>query len=302
MHLSGAESLAAAANVFLGQTEAPLVIKPYIPKMTRSEIMALMTGGMATIAGSVMGAYIGFLGGDDPQAQAEFARMFLCASLMNAPAALLVAKLLVPESQPVNEDLSVPRSHAGRNALDAIATGTTQGLKLALNVAAMLVAFLALIALLNWILGLVGGLGQDGGAINRAVASTSGGVFDSLSLEALLGFLFAPVAWLIGIESSDLLLIGQLLGKKVAANEFVAYLDLGSMKAASQVSPRSVFIATFALCGFANFGSIGIQIGGIGALAPEQRPMLAELGLKALLGGTLASLLTASLAGMFFAG
>jgi concentrative nucleoside transporter, CNT family len=313
MRLSGAESLAAAANVFVGQTEAPLVIKPYIPKMTRSEIMALMTGGMATIAGGVLVAYIGILGGADEARQQEFAKFLLCASLMNAPAALLISKILVPETETVNTDLFVPQETVGTNVLDAVATGTSQGLKLALNVAAMIIAFVALIAMLNAIL--TDGIGgffvdstgvhfdRERGWVNLLVQRISGGesaVFSGFSLEAICGFAFAPIAALIGVESGDLLQAGSLLGKKVIVNEFVAYLDLGAMNSAASLSPKSAFLMTFALCGFANFSSIGIQLGGIGTLAPTQRTTLAQLGLKAMIGGTIASLLTASIAGMFF--
>lgn len=305
MRLSGAESLATAANVFVGQTEAPLVIKPYIPKMTRSEIAALMVGGMATIAGSVFAIYIGFLGGGSPEEQQKFAKVLLCASLMNAPAALLMAKILVPETEKVSRNLSVSKDKLGTNVIDAIANGTTEGLKLALNVAAMLIAFIAIIAMFNHILGAFLGkipLPGDVDNINGWVASISGGTFDKLSLEAICGFVFAPIAWAVGVASSEILSVGQLIGMKVISNEFVAFDSLGQMNAAESLSPRSVFIATFALCGFANFSSIGIQIGGIGALAPERRADLASLGLKALIGGTLASLLSASIAGVFFSG
>ncbi len=296
MRLSGAESLAAAANVFVGQTEAPLVVKPYIPGMTKSEIMALMTGGMATIAGSVFAIYVAMVAGEDPEQQFIVARQLLTASMMNAPAALLIAKLMVPETEEIDEDLFVPKDKVGSNALDALANGTTEGLKLALNVAAMLLVFIAVIAMVNWAFNWIGGIND--GAINTWVAEASGGVFEAFSLEAVIGFLFAPLGWVIGGQSGDILQIGQLLGTKMVATEFIAYQELGGMKA--DLDPKSVFLATFALCGFANFGSIGIQLGGIGALAPEQRPTLAALGFKSMIGGTLASLLTASIAGMFF--
>ncbi|NRB73067.1 MAG: hypothetical protein HRU46_01785 [Verrucomicrobiales bacterium] len=303
MRLSGAESLATAANIFVGQTEAPLVVRPYVPKMTKSELMALMTGGMATIAGSVFGLYVVTLGGDDPELKVAVARQLLTASMMNAPAALLVAKMLVPEREEFNEDLMIPREKAGRNALDALARGTTEGLKLALNVAAMLIVFVAVIALFNAIFSWFGGLGateEKEGVIDALVMKLSQGAFEGLSLEALLGFIFAPLAAAIGADWSDVLHLGQLLGTKMVANEFVAYLQLGEIQAAGTLNPKSVFLATFALCGFANFSSIGIQIGGIGALAPERRSDLAALGFKAMIGGTIASLLTASVAGMFF--
>jgi len=303
MRLSGAESLAAAANVFVGQTEAPLIVKPYIMGMTRSELMALMTGGMATIAGSVFGLYVITLGGEDPEAQRAVARQLLTASVMNAPAALVLAKILVPERGAFAEDLFVPRDRQGRNALDALANGTTEGLKLGLNVAAMLLVFVALIALINAFLGWIGGLGPgDSGWLDDFFRNASGEVFDGLSLEAILGFLFAPIAWAIGAAGEDTLALGNLLGTKMVTNEFLAYLQLGEYQAAGTLQPRTAFLATFALCGFANFSSIGIQLGGIGALAPERRGDLAELGFKAMIGGTLASLLTACIAGFFFAG
>jgi CNT family concentrative nucleoside transporter len=302
MRLSGAESLAAAANVFVGQTEAPLVVRPYIDRMTTSELMALMTGGMATIAGSVFGLYVVTLGGGEVETQVAIARQLLTASMMNAPAALLIAKILVPEQEEIREDLFVPKEKAGSNALDALARGTTEGLKLALNVAAMLIVFVAVIALFNAIFSWFGGLGkgEDGGYIDDLVQSASGGVFPGLSLEAVLGFLFAPLAIAIGAESGDVLQLGQLLGTRMVANEFVAYLQLGEINEAGGLGPKTMFLATFALCGFANFSSIGIQIGGIGALAPGRRGDLAALGFKAMIGGTIASLLTASIAGMFF--
>ena len=300
MRLSGAESLAAAANVFVGQTEAPLIVKPYVPQMTRSEMLALMVGGMATIAGSVFAIYMGMLGGSDEQAKIEFGKFLLCASVMNAPAALLVAKILLPETQDVSRDLSVSRESIGRNPIDALANGTSQGLKLALNVGAMLIAFYAVIMLVNEILGGVGNMpwfGTDN--LNGWISEMSGGQFDGLSLETIFGVMFAPIAWLIGVNGNETLRVGQLIGIKIFATEFFAYVKLAGMKEAG-LSARSVFLSTFALCGFANFMSIGIQIGGIGALAPDRRSDLATLGVKALIGGTLASLLSACIAGMFF--
>tara|TARA_B100000212_G_scaffold338809_1_gene316013 strand:+ start:1526 stop:2869 length:1344 start_codon:yes stop_codon:yes gene_type:complete len=300
MRLSGAESLAAAANVFVGQTEAPLLVKPYVPKMTRSEILALMVGGMATIAGSVFAIYMGMLGGADEQSKLEFGKFLLCASAMNAPAALLMAKVLVPEREEVSRDLTVSRESIGRNPIDALANGTTQGLQLALNVAAMLIAFYAVIMLVNEILAFVGGIALFGDAnLNQWIQESSGERFDALSLQALFGFLFAPIAWLIGVSSHEILQVGQLIGTKIFATEFFAYAELAGMKDEG-LSAHSVFLSTFALCGFANFMSIGIQIGGIGALAPDRRGDLASLGIKALFGGTMASLLSASIAGSLF--
>ena len=299
MRLSGAESLAAAANVFVGQTEAPLIVKPYIEKMTRSEMLALMVGGMATIAGSVFAIYMSMLGGSNEESRLLFGKFLLCASAMNAPAALLVAKMLIPETMEVDQQLQVNRQEIGRNPIDALANGTTQGLKLALNVAAMLISFYAFILLINYLLSFIGSFSFfTESNLNENLSQATEGRFDELSLQAIFGFLFAPVAWLIGISSSEILEVGQLIGTKLFATEFFAFADLSTLKA-NGLSERSVYLATFALCGFANFMSIGIQIGGIGALAPTRRTELASLGIKALIGGTMASLLSASIAGLF---
>ena len=299
MRLSGAESLAAAANVFVGQTEAPLIVKPYIEKMTRSEMLALMVGGMATIAGSVFAIYMSMLGGSNEESRLLFGKFLLCASAMNAPAALLVAKMLIPETMEVDQQLQVNRQEIGRNPIDALANGTTQGLKLALNVAAMLISFYAFILLINYLLSFIGSFSFfTESNLNENLSRATEGRFDELSLQAIFGFLFAPVAWLIGISSSEILEVGQLIGTKLFATEFFAFADLSSLQA-NGLSERSVYLATFALCGFANFMSIGIQIGGIGALAPTRRTELASLGIKALIGGTMASLLSASIAGLF---
>jgi len=305
MQLSGAESLAAAANVFVGQTEAPLLVKPYIAGMTRSEIMALMTGGMATIAGSVFVIYVSLLGGDDPIQQQRFAKLLLTASMINAPAALLVAKILIPETEKVNTQMNISRDQMGTNLLDSLSSGTTQGVKLAINVGAMLIVFIAMIAMVNYFLGWIGNLifiGSDAkvGLADSWIQQLSNGTFQCLSLEALAGFLFAPLAWAIGITSGDILEVGQLLGIKTVTNEFIAYTQMGELMHENRLSGKTIFVTTFALCGFANFGSVGIQLAGIGGLAPEQRPTLVALGLKALIGGTIASLLTASIAGMFY--
>ena len=299
MRLSGAESLAAAANVFVGQTEAPLIVKPYIEKMTRSEMLALMVGGMATIAGSVFAIYMSMLGGSNEESRLLFGKFLLCASAMNAPAALLVAKMLIPETMKVDQQLQVNRQEIGRNPIDALANGTTQGLKLALNVAAMLISFYAFILLINYLLSFIGSFSFfTESNLNENLSQATEGRFDELSLQAIFGFLYAPVAWLIGISSSEILEVGQLIGTKLFATEFFAFADLSSLQA-NGLSERSVYLATFALCGFANFMSIGIQIGGIGALAPTRRTELASLGIKALIGGTMASLLSASIAGLF---
>lgn len=300
MHLSGAESLAAAGEVFLGQTESALLIKPYLPKMTRSEILTLMIGGMATIAGGVMAAYISMLSAGDPTKKLEVARNLLCASLMNAPAAIIIAKLLLPEREAINDKLEVPKEKMGSNIFDALAAGTTEGLQLAINVGAMLIAFVAMVYLVNYFLGGVGLMPIGGGQnLNQGIATWSGGVFTGLSLQSILGTLFAPFAWLIGVNGgSDILQSGSMLGTKVALNEFIAYDQLGQLK--GSLDGRTVFLMQFALCGFANVSSIGIQLGGISTIAPSQRQTLAKLGLKALLGGTLATLLSAAVAGCFY--
>ena len=292
MGLSGAESVSAAGNVFLGQTEAPLLVKPYLGKMTKSEIMCLMAGGMATIAGGVLASYIGFLGGDDHLSQIYFAKHLLTASLMSAPAAIVFAKIMVPEKEEINEDLTVPKEKLGTNALEAIATGTTDGLKLAVNVGAMLIVFISLMAFANFLLGKVGYYS----GLNELVASW--GHYDVLSFEAILGYTLSPFAWMMGVPWADCLTVGQLLGEKTILNEFVAYADLGTLK--HYMSDKSTLMCTYVLCGFANFASIGIQVGGIGALAPEKKSVLAQYGVKALVAGTLACMSTAVIAGMLF--
>ena len=296
LKLSGSESLAAAGNIFLGQTESPLLIKPYIEKMTLSELLCLMSGGMATIAGGVLAAYIGFLGGNDPEAQLFFAKHLLAASVMSAPAAVVAAKILLPETEEVNQDMSISKEQLGSNALEAVSIGTTQGLKLAVNVGAMLVVFIALISMLNYFLqDFIG----DFSGINNWVASISNGQYEGLSLQFILGYSLAPLTWLMGVCPQDIVLVGQLLGEKTILNEFVAYVSLGELKASgSFFEEKSIIIATYILCGFANFASIGIQIGGIGALAPKRTKDLSKLGILALVAGTLACLFTAVIVGM----
>lgn len=294
--ISGAESLSVAGNIFLGQTEAPLLIKAYLEKMNRSEILLVMIGGMATVAGAVLAAYIGFLGGSDPELRLVFAKHLLAASVMAAPGAIVISKMLCPQTEAVNTDVRVSSEKIGSNFLDAIANGTTEGLSLALNVGAMLLVFVAFIAMINGILGWIGDLSS----LNSWIAAVS--PYDSFSLEAILGTLFAPIMWLIGVADQDVMLMGQLLGLKLVASEFVAYIELAQLKdVASGIHlgyNKSVIMATYMLCGFANFASIGIQIGGIGSLAPGQRKTLSEFGMKAVLGGSLASLLSATIAGM----
>lgn len=292
--ISGPESVSTAANIFLGQTEAPLMIRPFLDKLTRSEMLLIMVGGMANTAGSVLAAYVGFLGGNDPGQQQYFALHMLSQSIMSAPAAIVVSKILFPQTQPFMTQLKVPREKIGDNFLDAISLGTTDGLKLAVNVGAMLIVFTALMYLCNWILGSVGYWFN----FNDDVARFSNGRYDSLSLQMILGYVFSPVAWMIGVNSNEMIQVGQLLGEKTILNEFVAYISFGSMKANGSIAdPKSILIATYALCGFANFASIGIQIGGISQLAPNQRKNLTELGIKALIGGTIACLMCGCIAG-----
>ncbi len=294
--ISGAESLSVSGNIFLGQTEAPLLIKAYLEKMNKSEILLVMIGGMATVAGGVLAAYIGFLGGNDEQLRLEFARHLIAASVMAAPGAIVISKMLYPQTGDVNKEIQVSSEKIGSNILDAIANGTTEGLKLAVNVGAMLLVFVAFIAMINGILGWVG----DITTLNTWLTANSG--YDELSLEAILGAIFAPLMWLIGVNTQDIFLMGQLLGVKLAASEFIGYIQLADLKDVSNGThlaySKSIIMATYMLCGFANFASIGIQIGGIGSLAPGQRKTLSEFGMKAVLGGTLASLLSATLAGM----
>lgn len=297
MRISGAEALSTAANIFVGQTEAPLLIKPYIAGMTRSELMCVMTGGMATIAGGVFAAFVGMLGGDDPEAQRLFATHLLSASLMSAPAAILFSKMLVPEDEPekLDRNLNVTDEKNAGNLIESLALGASDGLKLALNVGAMLIAFLAIVAMLNAVL--TNSIG-DWTGMNEWVVATTDGKFTGFNLEFIFGVLFMPVAWVIGIPWEDALLCGSLLGQKTVMNEFVAYGNLGALPAGA-MSLKSEIIMTYALCGFSNFASIAIQIGGIGGMAPNRVGDLAKLGFRALLGGTLACLCTAAVAGMF---
>ncbi|MFT6000172.1 MAG: CNT family concentrative nucleoside transporter [Neolewinella sp.] len=336
MGLSGPESLAVAANVFIGQTEAPLVVKPYLEKMTRSELLCIMVGGMATIAGSVFVAYVGFLGGTDPVAQQFFAKHLLTASMISAPAAIVCAKILLPES---SEELAAVTGagtddpHAAHmpqkdkrlemaaddsnNLLDAISRGTTDGLRLAVNVGAMLLVFTALIFMLNeiflgatdivnWVaMGANSAAWESAEALgetwNQTIAAATGGRFNGFSFTYLLALCFAPVAWVIGVPNQDITVVGQLLGLKTVINEFVAYDTFRVVQeSATTLSPKATLIAAYALCGFANFASIGIQVGGISAIAPGQRKNLTDLGMIALLGGTIACLMTGAIAGLFY--
>jgi CNT family concentrative nucleoside transporter len=308
--ISGAESLSVAGNIFLGQTEAPLLIKAYLEKMNKSEILLVMIGGMATVAGAVLAAYIGFLGGEDEALQLFYAKHLLAASVMAAPGAIVISKILFPQTEDINTDVNVSQEKIGSNILEAIANGTTEGLRLAVNVGAMLLVFVAFIAMAN---GILGGIASFDGftiealsvnwhftSLNEIIAQNT--PYDSLSLEFILGYIFAPLMWLIGIATEDMALMGQLLGIKLAASEFIGYIQLADLKNAANAThlkyEKSIIMATYMLCGFANFASIGIQIGGIGSLAPGQRKQLSKFGMKALIGGTLASLISATIAGM----
>jgi CNT family concentrative nucleoside transporter len=296
LNISGQESLAVVGNIFLGQTEAPLLVKGYLNKMNRSEYFLLMTGGMATVAGSVLAAYIGFLGGDDPVQRIEVAKNLIIASVMAAPGAIVISKLIYPQDEKINKDFKVNEDITGDNLLTAITNGTRDGIKMAVNVGAMLLVFLALIALINGILF----QGADLFGINEWIKNNT--VYESLSLELMLGYIFAPLMWLIGIAKEDMTLMGQLLGVKIVASEFVAYIELASLKDLTSVIhltyEKSVIMATIMLCGFANFASIGIQVAGIGILAPKKYKLLTELGFKAMIAGTLVSLLSATMVGM----
>lgn len=296
LKISGAESLSVAGNIFLGQTEAPLLIKAYLEKMNKSEMLLVMIGGMATVAGAVLAAYIGFLGGEDEALRLFYAKHLLAASVMAAPGAIVISKILFPQTEKVNTDVEVSQEKIGSNILDAIANGTTEGLRLAVNVGAMLLVFVAFIAMVNGILGWVG----DVTTFNTWIADNT--PYQNLSLELILGYVFSPLMWLIGVAKEDMALMGQLLGIKLAASEFIGYIQLADLKNIANPThlkyEKSIIMATYMLCGFANFASIGIQIGGIGSLAPGQRKTLSQFGIKALIGGTIASLISATIAGM----
>jgi CNT family concentrative nucleoside transporter len=271
--------------------------------MNKSEILCIMVGGMANTAGSVLAAYVGMLGGSDPASQQFFALHMLSQSIMSAPAAIVCSKILFPQTEKVAANVAVPKENIGDNMLDAISNGTTDGLKLAANVAAMLVVFTALMAVLNAMLSGVGSINYIGSfkftSLNSFIASATHGQYSEFSLKVIFGYIFAPLAWVIGVHPKDILNVGQLLGEKTIINEFYAYGSLANMRASGVVfDPKSLLITTYALSGFANFASIGIQIGGISQLAPGQRKNLSELGLKALLGGTIACLMCACVAGM----
>ena len=296
LNISGAESLSVAGNIFLGQTEAPLMIKAYLEKMTKSEILLVMIGGMATVAGGVLAAYIGFLGGEDEVMKLYYAKHLLTASVMAAPGAIVISKILYPQVEAINKNVSVSQDKIGSNLLDAIANGTTEGLKLAANVGAMLLVFIAFIAMINFGFEKIGDLSN----LNNWISSNT--TYQFLSIEFILGYTLSPLMWIIGVAKEDMALMGQLLGIKLAASEFIGYMQLSELKNVSNIVhlqyEKSILMATYMLCGFANFASIGIQIGGIGSLAPNQRINLSKFGMIAVLGGTLASLLSATIAGM----
>jgi concentrative nucleoside transporter, CNT family len=299
MRLSGSESLSAAANIFMGQTEAPLLVKPFIAKMTKSELFCLMVGGMATLAGSVLATYVGLLGGNSQEEKTLFTTYLLCASIMNAPAAIVLAKIFYPQDEPekIDTELKVNKEQIGVNLIDAVASGAADGLKLALNIGGMLIAFIAIIYAVNWILvDFVGALT----GLNGFVKSSTDGAFNGFSLQYILGQIFRVFAFMMGVEWSQTLQVGSLLGQKMVINEFVAYVDLSKMKAAGLLDEKSIRIATYALCGFANFSSIAIQIGGIGGMAPGRQGDLSKLGFKAMLAASLATMMTATISGAIF--
>ncbi len=298
LKLSGAESLSTAGNIFLGQTEAPLMVKEYIPKMTKSEIMLVMTAGMATMAGGVLAAYIGMLGNGDKMLELEFAKHLLSASIMAAPGAIAISKIIKPQTEEIDNSVEVPKEKIGKNVLDAISNGTTDGLKLAANVGAMLLVFYALIAGFNAIFMKIG----DITSLNPVIADLTNGRFAGLNMQFLLSYLFAPVIWLTGVSGSDIDLVGRLLGEKLIMTEFIGYQSLAEMiKTGAFVSTKSVIMATYVLCGFANFASIGILIGGVGGMANNQKPVLSAFGFRALLGATLVALMSAAMVGMLIA-
>ncbi len=295
MRLSGAESLSVAGNIFLGQTESPLMIKAYLAKMNKSEILLVMSGGMATLAGGVLAVYISVLGGSDPVQKLIFAKHLLAASVMAAPGVVVISKILVPQTDKIDSNVNISSSEAGKNVLDAISNGTGEGLKLAVNVGAMLLVFVAFIALLNYLFLQIGNIFS----LNGWIADISGGQYNELSLQFILGYILAPLVWLLGVASEDITLVGRILGEKIIMTEFIGYISLGDLKnAGAFAQQKSIIMSTYMLAGFANFASIGIQIGGIGSLAPNQRVLLSQYGMRALLAGTLASLMSATIVGM----
>ena len=294
LKISGAESTSTAANIFLGQTEAPLMVRPFLEKMTRSEVLCIMVGGMANTAGSVLAAYVGFLSNGDPSQQHYFALHLLSQSIMSAPAAVVCSKILFPQTEAVDNTIILPKEKFGNNMLDAISIGTSDGLKLAVSVGAILIVFTGLVYTLNYMMGTIGYYT----GLNSTIARISEGRYDTLSFQMVLGYIFSPVAWMIGVKQDDMISVGQLLGEKTIINEFQAFISFSKMKTEGIITdPQSILITTYSLCGFANFASIGIQIGGISQIAPSQRKNLTELGIKALIGGTIACLMCGCIAG-----
>ncbi|MEO0793933.1 MAG: nucleoside transporter C-terminal domain-containing protein [Verrucomicrobiota bacterium] len=297
MPISGPESLGLASNVFVGPIESTLTIKPYLQEMTRSELFCLMTAGMSTIAGGVMVAYIAILGGGSDEMRIEFGRQLITASLLSAPAAIVAAKLLIPETHKVDLNPAPDLKMRFENAFDALTVGTNEGLKLALAVGAILIVFIALVTGINDLANVFG----KWTGLNEVINQSTDGRYQSLSLQFLFGLMFSPIAWAIGIDSSNLLAGGQLLGEKTALNEFIAYNSLGTMIQSGQIAdPQQIAILTFALCGFANFASMGIMLGGLYALVPSRRAEIARLGLPSIVSGTVASLMTACWAGALY--
>lgn len=295
LKLSGAESLSVAGNIFLGQTESPLMIKAYLSRMNHSEIFLVMTGGMATLAGGVLAAYISFLGGDDPFQRLLFAKHLLTASVMAAPGAVVASKMIIPQTRDVDKTVEITRDKIGSNVLDAISNGTGEGIKLAVNVAGMLLAFIAFIAMFNFITVKIGAWT----GLNPIISEATGGHYESLTLQFILGYLFSPLMWIIGVGGQDITLVGRLLGEKIIMTEFIGYVSLAELKdAGAFASSKSIIMATYMLCGFANFASIGIQIAGIGSLAPNQRVLLSRFGFRSLLAGSIASLFSATIVGV----
>lgn len=293
--LSGAESLACMGNVFVGMTEAPLMVKGYIPKMTKSELVLMMTCGLATMSGGVMAAYIGMLGGGDATLEVEFAKHLLSASVMAAPGAIALSKILVPQTEEIDNKVVISKEKIGKNILDAISNGTAEGLRLAANIAAMLLVFYALIAGVNAVLGWI-----SFPAVDRLIESVSGGRYTDLSLEVVLAFVFYPVIWLIGVPAEDIGLVGRLLGEKLILTEFVGYQSLADMiQTGAFASTKSIIMATYVLCGFANFASIGILIGGIGGMAPNKKDVLTRYGVRTMFVAAFVALMSAAMIGVF---
>jgi CNT family concentrative nucleoside transporter len=295
LNLTGAESIATSANMFLGQSESPLLVKPYLNNMSRSEIFLIMCAGMSMLAGSVLAAYIGFLGGQNPAEQLFFAKHLIAASIMAAPGAIVVSKIIVPQTEIIIKDFNFDKSYKSGNVLNAISNGTSDGLKLAVNVAAMLVVFIGLISLFNFCVQKIG----DWTTLNNYISASTMGKYHTLSLQLILGYIFSPVMWLTGICSQDIMLAGRLLGEKMILTEFIGYLSLADLKTTGAFfQEKSVILSTYFLSGFANFASIGIQIACIGTLAPSRKLLVSRLGIKAMIAGTLVSLLSACFIGI----